>query len=67
MIFHLIFLAHLTEFLRIKHQQIPQLSLTHTKSPKTSKQTPKHQKQQLFHPKPSTQAKFAVFSKIDAK
>jgi len=41
MIFHLIFLAGLTEFLRTKHQQIPQLSLTHIKSSK-------HQKQQSF-------------------
>jgi len=59
MIFRLIFLACLAEFLCTKHQQIPQLSLTHTKSPKTSKQTPKHQKQQLFRPKPSTQARLA--------
>jgi len=43
-IFHLIFLACLTEFLRTKHQQIPQLSLTDIKSSK-------HQKQQPFPPK----------------
>jgi len=43
-IFRLIFLACLAEFLRTKHQQIPQLSLTHIKSSK-------HQKQQPFPPK----------------
>jgi len=50
-IFRLIFLACLAEFLRTRHQQIPQLSLIHTKSPKTSKQTPKLQKTTAFSPK----------------